>query len=74
MAVDNSQKNIITMKAETEDGPLDYWSSFHSLLYHRILGGIDACHYDTLAMDGGSAEGRSTVGMQMIRAGTAPRS
>lgn len=52
MAVDNSQKNIITMKAETEDGPLDYLSSFHFLLYHRILGGMDACHYDTLAVDG----------------------
>lgn len=69
MAVDNSQQNIITMKAETKDGPLDYLSSFHFLLYHRILGGIDACHYDTLAMDGSSVEGRSIQGIPMIRAG-----
>lgn len=74
MAVDNSQKNTITMKAETEDGPLDYLSSFHFVLYHRILGVIDTCHYDTLAVDGSSAEGRSIQGIQMIRAGTGHRS
>ena len=70
MAVDNFQQNIIAMKAETEDGPLDYLSSFHFVLYHRILGGIDTCHHDTVAMDGSSAEGRSIQGIQMIRAGT----